>query len=93
MKKIPRRSDIPSQHEGTEGAARSDDIRIKHSIDGGGFDVSEPSEPDDAVLSRLNDAERVLADAEIEHLRVEASADVTQKYLNEIGKHRLLTAE
>ena len=93
MKKIPRRSDIPSRHEGSDGADGFDDVRINLSLDGAGFDVVETPEPDDEVLSRLDDGERVLADAELERLRVEASADVTQKYLNEIGKHSLLTAD
>ena len=93
MRKIPRRSDIPAQYAGSDGADRDDDVRINSPLDAAGFDANVPTEPDDAVLASLGDADRVLADAEIEHLRVEASADVTQKYLNEIGKHTLLTAD
>jgi RNA polymerase nonessential primary-like sigma factor len=93
VRKIPRRSDIPAQYAGSDGADRDDDVRINSPLDAAGFDANVPTEPDDAVLASLGDADRVLADAEIEHLRVEASADVTQKYLNEIGKHTLLTAD
>lgn len=57
------------------------------------FDALEIREPDDATLSDLNESAQVLEDAEIDHLKIEVSVDVTQKYLNEIGKHPLLTPE
>jgi len=93
VKKIPRRSDIPSSYEGSDGADVNDDVRINEPQDALRFETGDSSEPDDAVLASLDDSERVLADADLEYLRVEASADVTQKYLNEIGKHSLLSAE
>lgn len=88
MKKHPHRSER-SEDEGLDGADQINAARINEPLDGASFDA----EPDDEALAGLDDAERELPDAEIDRLRVEASADVTQKYLNDIGRHSLLTAE
>ncbi len=83
MKKIPRRSDIPSQHEGSEGADGLDDDRINEDLDGAAFDDAPPLE--------LGDADK--ADLTKGHAHSDGGTDVTQKYLNEIGARPLLTAE
>ena len=84
---------MPSLVEDSDGADTADDIRIDSVLPAAFLDADDNVEPDDDALAVLDEAERVLADAEIERLRIEASADVTQKYLNEIGKHALLNAE
>ena len=53
MRKIPRRSDIPAQYAGSDGADRDDDVRINSPLDAAGFDANVPTEPDDAVLASL----------------------------------------
>lgn len=91
MKKQPHHSEHLS-FEGSEGADSTDDVRIKQPLDAACFDAALPAEPEDAELAELNESTQDLADVEIEHLRVEAAVDVTQKYLNEIGARSLLTA-
>lgn len=44
-------------------------------------------------MAALDASDHALGDADIADLRVEATVDVTQKYLNEIGARPLLTAE
>lgn len=76
MKKIPRRSDMPSQYEGSGGADETDDDRI--------IPLDE---------APLDTGERDVSDGDKDATRSDASTDVTQKYLNEIGARPLLTAE
>ncbi len=92
MKKQPHRSEQHIEAR-SEGADAIDDDCINQPLDSASLGLAPAAEPDDDALAELNESHNVLADAEIDHLRVEASADVTQKYLNDIGKHRLLTAE
>lgn len=87
MKKHPPRSER-SENGRLDGVDVMNAARINMPQDVAQFDA----EPDDEALAGLDDAERELPDAEIDRLRVEATADVTQKYLNDIGKHSLLTA-
>lgn len=88
MKKIPRRSDIPSQHEGSDGADALDDVRINEDLDEAPLDEVMLSDPRDA---ESGDTEKGDKDKNAPH--ADGSADVTQKYLNEIGARSLLTAE
>jgi RNA polymerase nonessential primary-like sigma factor len=92
MKKRPHHSEHNSP-ESSDGADENNDIRIKAGQDKACFAVIPPADPEDSDLVALSDTDPILADAEIERLRIEAHVDVTQKYLNDIGKHRLLTAE
>ena len=92
MKKSPHHSERNSA-ESSDGAERDDAVRIKKPLEAAGFAEILPTDPEDSDLAVLSDSDHILADAEIDRLRVEASVDVTQKYLNDIGKHRLLTAE
>lgn len=88
MKKIPRRSDIPSQHGGSDGADALDDVRINEGLD--------EAPLDEVLLSDSGDAEKGAAekdDKDKSSTHADGSADVTQKYLNEIGARSLLTAE
>ena len=87
MKKHPPRSER-SENGRLDGVDVMNAARINMPQDVAQFDA----EPDDEALAGLDDTERELPDAEIDRLRVEATADVTQKYLNDIGKHSLLTA-
>jgi RNA polymerase nonessential primary-like sigma factor len=88
VKKIPRRSDIPSQHEGSDGADALDDVRINEDLDEAPLDEVMLSDPRDA---ESGDTEKGDKDKNAPH--ADGSADVTQKYLNEIGARSLLTAE
>ena len=92
MKKSPHHSERNSA-ESSDGAERDDAVRIKQPLEAAGFSEILPTDPEDSDLVVLSESDHILADAEIDRLRVEASVDVTQKYLNDIGKHRLLTAE
>lgn len=92
MKKKPHLSEHHS-HGGSESADGNDDVRINGPLDAACFDSEMPADPEDAELSELNDSDQVLADVEIDRLRVEAAVDVTQKYLNEIGARSLLSAD
>ena len=92
MKKSPHHSERNSA-ESSDGAERDDAVRIKQPLEAAGFSEILPTDPEDSDLAVLSESDHILADAEIDRLRVEASVDVTQKYLNDIGKHRLLTAE
>ena len=83
MKKHPPRSER-SENGRLDGVDVMNAARINMPQDVAQFDA----EPDDEALAGLDDTERELPDAEIDRLRVEATADVTQKYLNDI----LLTA-
>lgn len=78
---------------GSEGVAEFDDVRIRQPLDAAQFDAALSSEPEDDELAELGESEPALADVEIEHLCVESSVDVTQKYLNEIGARPLLSAQ
>ena len=92
MKKSPHHSERNSA-ESSDGAERDDAVRIKQPLEAAGFSEILPTDPEDSDLAVLSESDHILADAEIDRLCVEASVDVTQKYLNDIGKHRLLTAE
>ncbi len=88
MKKITRRSDIPSQHEGSDGVDGPDDVRINEDL--------EEAPLDEVFLSDSNDVEKAntdRGDKDKNATHADGSADVTQKYLNEIGARSLLTAE
>lgn len=88
MKKITRRSDIPSQHEGSDGVDGPDDVRINEDL--------EDAPLDEVFLSDSNDVEKAntdRGDKDKNATHADGSADVTQKYLNEIGARSLLTAD
>ncbi len=88
MKKITRRSDIPSQHEDSDGVDGPDDVRINEDL--------EEAPLDEVFLSDSNDVEKAntdRGDKDKNATHADGSADVTQKYLNEIGARSLLTAE
>lgn len=88
MKKITRRSDIPSQHEGSDGVDGPDDVRINEDL--------EDAPLEEVFLSDSNDVEKAntdRGDKDKNATHADGSADVTQKYLNEIGARSLLTAE
>lgn len=88
MKKITRRSDIPSQHEGSDGVDGPDDVRINEDL--------EEAPLDEVFLPDSNDVEKAntdRGDKDKNATHADGSADVTQKYLNEIGARSLLTAE
>lgn len=90
MKNNPHRSEHPADG-GSEGVDADDDDRINGALPAARFDAGLPEDPEDAELVALSTVEHALPDAEIDHLRVEAAVDVTQKYLNEIGARPLLT--
>lgn len=88
MKKITRRSDIPSQHEDSDGVDGPDDVRINEDL--------EEAPLDEVFLPDSNDVEKAntdRGDKDKNATHADGSADVTQKYLNEIGARSLLTAE
>ncbi len=90
---MPRQSEHELEKTCSDDADLGDDARIiaKKVTEHGEFLPDD--EPDDSTLEILKGQEPELAEADIARLRHEASADVTQKYLNEIGLRPLLTAE
>lgn len=90
---MPRPTEHRPQKTCSEGADPGDDVRISEwPATNHGSSLAD-AEPDDNTLETLKGQEPDLAEADIARLRHEASADVTQKYLNEIGLRQLLTAE
>jgi RNA polymerase nonessential primary-like sigma factor len=90
---MPRQSEHELEKTCSDDADLGNDARIiakKVTVDG---QFLPDDEPDDNTLEILKGQEPELAEADIARLRHEASADVTQKYLNEIGLRSLLTAE
>ena len=92
MKKRPHHAEQEAEGR-SEGADEIDDNCIDSRRDTAVLDIRLIPEPDEEALTGLNEADHALQDADIEQLRVEASVDVTQKYLNDIGTRSLLTAE
>ena len=90
---MPRQSEHELEKTCSDDADLGNDARIiaKKVTEHGQFLPDD--EPDDNTLEILKGQEPELAEADIARLRHEASADVTQKYLNEIGLRSLLTAE
>lgn len=90
---MPRQSEHELEKTCSDDADLGNDARIiaKKVTEHGQFLLDD--EPDDNTLEILKGQEPELAEADIARLRHEASADVTQKYLNEIGLRSLLTAE
>lgn len=90
---MPRQSEHELEKTCSDDADLGNDARIiaKKVTEHGQFLTDD--EPDDNTLEILKGQEPELAEADIARLRHEASADVTQKYLNEIGLRSLLTAE
>lgn len=92
MKKNPHPPGCPDQGH-SDGADTENDDCINRPLDAACFDAALPEDPDEDALAALDTADHALGDADIADLRVEATVDVTQKYLNEIGARPLLTAE
>ncbi len=88
---MPRRAEHQTGAS-SDGVESSDDVGINTPLDAACFDAALPDDPDEATLAALDQSEPALVDAEIADLRGEASVDVTQKYLNDIGARPLLTA-